>query len=205
MAANIINRLNNAINNIERAIGRILNQGFPPGSIGAFAYDFDGPSNVPKQSHKPATPFSLKDIVGSGFLWAVPKTRRPIEKRLTRKFGLPDDPTKIIKPKTNLIMCPNCGHDYEANTICGHCYARVKAETAELQEKIVETLGLNPVEKEVIVLYENEKEDKDAEFWKTQQIVEIPKKRPAWFHSNLTQSTTQEPSDSKEVKPLELA
>lgn len=30
---------------------------------------------------------SLKDIIGDGILWAVPKHRRTIEKRLKRKFG----------------------------------------------------------------------------------------------------------------------
>ena len=39
-----------------------------------------------------------------------------------------------------------------------------------MQEAIVDKLGLDPVEKEVIVLYEGEKVDKTKEFWKVYQL-----------------------------------
>jgi hypothetical protein len=35
-----------------------------------------------------------------------------------------------------------------------------------MQSAIETELGLNPVEQEVVVLYEGEKEEKPAEFWK---------------------------------------
>ena len=70
---------------------------------------------IEKQKKK----FSLKDIWDNGFLWGVPKHRRPIEKRLSRKFGWPKYDWKPLVPKTNLVMCRKCGHHHEAYTICG--------------------------------------------------------------------------------------
>lgn len=48
----------------------------------------------------------------------------------------------------------------------GHCYNKVKAETEEMQNAIEEGLGLNPVDKDVVVLYDGEKSDKIDEYWK---------------------------------------
>lgn len=111
-----------------------------------------------------------------------------------------------------------------------HCYGKIKKETIEIQEAIQNELKLDPVDKEVIVLYQND--NLSQEFWKVfktftdnntfankriylklkffnfiiqnQRIVEMPKNRPEWFHQNLLQPTTQEPSDSKEVKPINI-
>ncbi|EFN76574.1 39S ribosomal protein L32, mitochondrial [Harpegnathos saltator] len=102
-------------------------------------------------------------------------------------------------------MCINCGHHYEANRLCGHCYEKVKLETKEMQDAIQKELGLSPVEENVIVLYDGEKDQKTDEFWKNQKVVEMPKKRPSWFHQNLLEPTTQEPSNKTDVKPTNLA
>lgn len=63
--------------------------------------------------------FSLKDLIGDGYLLAVPKFRRTIEKRLKRKYGHPDYHMKILLPKTNLKMCLDCGHHHERGVLCG--------------------------------------------------------------------------------------
>lgn len=39
-----------------------------------------------------------------------------------------------------------------------NCYTRIMGETKEMQEKIAEKLGLNPVESEVVVLYDGERD-----------------------------------------------
>lgn len=70
---------------------------------------------------KPPSRFSLKDVLGDGFLWAVPKHRRSIEKRLKRKFGHPDYIWKMMRPKTNLRVCNVCGDDHEAGVLCRKC------------------------------------------------------------------------------------
>lgn len=52
----------------------------------------------------------------------------------------------------------------------GHCYEKVKLETKEIQEVIKKELGLQPVEENVIVLYDGEKDDKTYQFWKVLKI-----------------------------------
>ncbi|KAK0093187.1 hypothetical protein PV326_014122 [Microctonus aethiopoides] len=203
MARNLINRVNHVLNQIEQIIGSIFGGNFPPAvqcAVTCGHHDY-----VPKISQKSNASISLKDIIGDGFMWAVPKTRRSVEVRLSRKFGFPEKHWKMLVPKKNLLMCPSCGHDHEAGLLCNHCYTRVKVETEEMQKVIVDTLSLKPVEKEVVVLYEGETQSNLKDYWKGQRIIELPKKRPAWFHSNLLQPTTEEPSTSKDVKPIDLA
>lgn len=62
----------------------------------------------------------MKDLIGNGFLWAVPKHRRTVEKRLKRKYDNPKYPHsfKLLRPKTNLRVCQNCGHDHEIGVLC---------------------------------------------------------------------------------------
>jgi len=74
-----------------------------------------------------------------------------------------------------------------------------------MQSKIQETLGLQPVDKEVIVLYEGEKAEQSSDDLKNKRIVEMKKPRPMWFTKNLLQKSTQPLSETKEVKPSDLA
>lgn len=62
--------------------------------------------------------FSLKDLIGDGILWAVPKHRKPIERRLKAKFGHPTYHMKTIPVKTTLRVCMQCGHDHEVGILC---------------------------------------------------------------------------------------
>ncbi|CAK9795838.1 39S ribosomal protein L32, mitochondrial [Anthophora plagiata] len=196
MASSVFNRLYRAFKTFDQVIDTILGRNLPLGSLYAIecnAINQVQPKNVPARS--------LKDILNDAILWAAPKKRRTIERRLCRRFGVPDRHWKPPVPKTNLMMCRKCGHDYEGGTLCGYCYEIVKKETQEMQEVIQSSLGLDPVEKDVIVLYEGEKEHLREDFWKNQRIVEMPKKRPEWFHQNLLQPTTEESTDSKSEKP----
>lgn len=77
-------------------------------------------------------------------------------------------------------------------------------ETREMQETIEAELKLEPVEKEVVVLYEGEKNEKPDEFWEGKRIVEMKKPRPSWFSKNLLQQTTQQPASTSDVKPSDL-
>nr|CAD7203445.1 unnamed protein product [Timema douglasi] len=133
--------------------------------------------------------FSLKNLLEDSILWAVPRHRRTLEKRLTRKYGHPDYVYKMLKAKSNLMVCNSCGHHHEAGLLCAHCYDEVRKETEEMQTKIQEDLGLSPVEQEVV----------------GKRIVEMNKPRPTWFSKNLLQKTTSPPSSSTDVKPSELA
>lgn len=64
----------------------------------------------------------------------------------------------------------------------------------------MDALKLNPVDKEVIVLYDGEKEQKPVEFWNGKRIIEMEKPRPQWFSKNLLQKSTQPNAETKEVE-----
>lgn len=68
-----------------------------------------------------SNPFSLKDLIGDGILWAVPKHRKSIERRLKAKYGNPKYHMKIMSPKTSLRICMQCGHDHEVGVLCRKC------------------------------------------------------------------------------------
>lgn len=51
-----------------------------------------------------------------------------------------------------------------------------------MKEVIQEKLKLDPVDKEVVVLYQNEPK---PSLKKNELLVEIPKERPPWFSKNL--------------------
>lgn len=78
------------------------------------------PSYTPSTAYESAATksFSLKDLIGDGILWAVPRTRRTIEKRWKRKFGSPELHLKILVPKQTLRSCNQCGHDHEIGVLC---------------------------------------------------------------------------------------
>ncbi|TMW50639.1 hypothetical protein DOY81_004298 [Sarcophaga bullata] len=203
MSRNFVFYVTNFLNRLESLLPTIFQQNasYPGLALAGMPSINSGLSN--KNNSIPQR--SLKDIIGDGILWAVPKHRRTIEKRLNRKFGFPEYNWKPLRVKTHLRTCNQCGHDHEAGILCPHCYNKVREETKQMQDKIQEKLGLNPVEQEVVVLYEGERTEQPTEFLNGKRIVEMPKPRPVWFTKNLLQKTTQQPSDSKEVKPNDLA
>uniref|UniRef100_A0A182T129 Alpha-ketoglutarate-dependent dioxygenase AlkB-like domain-containing protein n=1 Tax=Anopheles maculatus TaxID=74869 RepID=A0A182T129_9DIPT len=71
-----------------------------------------------------------------------------------------------------------------------------------MQEKIQNELGLEPVDKDVVVLYDRERDEQPAEFWEGKRIVEMEKPRPTWFSKNLLQKSTQPSApEPDELKP----
>lgn len=56
-------------------------------------------------------------------------------------------------------------------------------------------LGLNPVEKEIVIAYENEQNQMN----KDQYFIEIPKERPAWFSSNLISSSVPRTNEQNKI------
>ncbi|XP_073971650.1 mitochondrial ribosomal protein L32 [Rhodnius prolixus] len=155
----------------------------------------------------PTNSSSLIDTLKDAFLFAVPKSRRTIQKRRNRRFGFPQYHWKMLVPKTNLINCNTCGHPQEAGVLCPNCYKRIREETEAMQKAIEAELKLEPIDKEVVVLYDNEIQEKGSEFWQGKRIVEMKKERPSWFSENLLQKTTEENTDSSttKVKPSDLA
>lgn len=145
---------------------------------------------------------SIPSTKDDGFLWGVPKHRRSVEKRWSRKFGFPKYNWKPLVPKSNLKVCRACGHFHESFTICGHCYAKVRDETKEMQEIAAKENKLSPVKAAVVFMYEGESNSSD--FWKGQKVLEVPKKRPSWFHQNLLESSNQNQTEkSKQDLPVQ--
>ncbi|KAG8238996.1 hypothetical protein J437_LFUL005053 [Ladona fulva] len=149
-----------------------------------------------------------EDIFKTDILWAVPKSRRTIEKRLKRKFGDPFYKPKTLQLQTNIRICDTCGHYHEDKVLCPHCYAKIKKETEDIQAAIQAELGLSPVDKSVVVLYQGDREEYPADHWKGKRIVEMKKPRPAWFSKNLLQKSVESISSSSpansDVKPTDL-
>jgi large subunit ribosomal protein L32 len=149
-------------------------------------------------------PFSLKDLIGDGFLFAVPTFRRTLEVRKTRKIGTPyrggPEGLKTLQKKYNIRVCDTCHNYYERDCLCPNCYERVRLETKEIQDQIIKKLKLDPIEKDVVVLYDGEKEQTQSEFWNGKRIIEMEKPRPQWFSKNLMQKTTQPNAESSEIE-----
>lgn len=122
--------------------------------------------------------------------------------------------------------CANC-YLYISAT----CYKKTREETQAIQDKIEAELGLDPVDKTVVVLYDGEKQEQvmvneilfieslcysdslkcefsfhlqPVEFFEGKRVVEMEKPRPAWFGRNLLQKTTQPAATTKDIKPSEL-
>jgi len=195
MAAQLVRRIHVAIASLDRAIAALFVR-HPP-EAPCFAYIDYVPQ--PQSESK-----SIRDILNDAFLFAVPKHRRTIEKRWKRKFGHPEYHMKLLLPKSTLRVCNTCGDDHEVGVLCPTCYKKVIDETKEMQAKIQEELKLEPVEKEVVVVYDGEKDIKPAEYFEGKRIVEMKKPRPEWFSKNLLQQTTQQPATIKDVKPSDL-
>jgi large subunit ribosomal protein L32 len=127
----------------------------------------------------------IEDIMSEGFVWAVPKRRRTVERRLVRRFGVPKYPQscQIIRPKDDITVCDNCGHYHEIHTLCGNCYEKVKQETKLILEDIRKQFkSFEPIEQEVAIFYKNEPKDDNLE---GKRIVEMDRQRPEWFAKNL--------------------
>lgn len=73
------------------------------------------PLSEPNQTTKS---FGIKDLIGDGIFWAVPRSRRTVEKRMMRKFGRPGYHQRLLLPKQTLRVCNQCGHDHEVGLLC---------------------------------------------------------------------------------------
>ncbi|XP_063778548.1 large ribosomal subunit protein bL32m [Pseudophryne corroboree] len=125
--------------------------------------DFDGADNVPS-------------FLDSIFWMAAPKSRRTIEVNRCRRRN----PNKLIKEKTNIDVCPECGHVKLKHLLCGFCYDKVRRETALIRQEIKAKEGgpFGAPTVETLVLYEGEKPHPEDE---GKRIIERKRIRPSWF------------------------
>ncbi|KAK2190775.1 hypothetical protein NP493_69g05027 [Ridgeia piscesae] len=134
-------------------------------------------TNLPQTVSQPQS--IIDDIFGDGFFWAVPKARRSLERRRTRRNGS----TKLehwATPRKNIKECLVCGHWHLAHTICGNCYDKVRKETEEMRATMNKNdRDYNAPHTEVVYVYQGE--EKDTELLKGKYVVEVDKPRPEWF------------------------
>ncbi|KAF7247770.1 39S ribosomal protein L32, mitochondrial, partial [Varanus komodoensis] len=127
---------------------------------------------VEEKTEYDETPSFLDSI----FWMAAPKSRRTIEVNRCRRR----DFRKLIKLKTNIDVCPQCGNLKQKHVLCGYCYEKVKQETLAIRKQIWAHEG-GPHKAptvETIVLYEGEKPREQDE---GKRIIERNRKRPSWF------------------------
>ncbi|XP_019946752.1 large ribosomal subunit protein bL32m [Paralichthys olivaceus] len=136
-----------------------------------------GPSLLPRLQPQEEQEQEQSSALQDSIMWmAVPKKRRSIEVNRTRRRS----DSKLLKVKTNIEPCLECGHLKQKHILCGFCYAKVCRETGRIRQQIQAMEGgpLRAPTMETVVLYEGEtpsQRDQDK------RIVERPRKRPAWF------------------------
>ncbi|NP_001187775.1 39S ribosomal protein L32, mitochondrial [Ictalurus punctatus] len=135
-----------------------------------------GPSLLPQPQHIRDDESSEPSFLDSIFWMAAPKKRRTIEVNRCRRRN----PNKLIKVKTNIEPCPECGNLKQKHVLCGFCYEKVRKETAMIRKQIEIKEGRphNAPTVETVVLYENEA-PRDVD--KEKRIVERSRNRPFWF------------------------
>ncbi|XP_075869020.1 large ribosomal subunit protein bL32m [Nelusetta ayraudi] len=175
--AAVVHNLRCSLLHIERSLLQVtgLDRQLAP------ALAVNGPSLLPQlnredeleEQQSPEQSAGLWDNI----LWmAAPKKRRTIEVNRTRRRAV----EKLLKVKTNIEPCLECGHLKQKHILCGFCYAKVCKETSAIRRQIQGMEGgpLRAPTMETVILYEGEtpsQKDKDK------RIVERPRKRPAWF------------------------
>ncbi|XP_045210333.2 39S ribosomal protein L32, mitochondrial-like [Mercenaria mercenaria] len=166
--------IQNLTHTIENIATRHTQTGLP-------AVCYNGPSTDPQPGR------SSESILADLFepiLYAVPRNRRSLERRRMRKFSLPDMETARVKK--NIIICLNCGHPHERQTICGNCYSKVREETKKMREAMDEDkYYYDHPRQEVTYLYKGEEDVKDIPMYKGRYLVEVDRERPSWFSKDL--------------------
>ncbi|XP_026780475.2 39S ribosomal protein L32, mitochondrial [Pangasianodon hypophthalmus] len=135
-----------------------------------------GPSLLPQPQHIRDDDSSEPSFLDSIFWMAAPKKRRTIEVNRCRRRN----PNKLIKVKTNIEPCPECGNLKQKHVLCGFCYEKVQKETSRIRKQIeiMEGRPHNAPTVDTVVLYDNEA-PRDVD--KEKRIVERSRKRPSWF------------------------
>ncbi|KAE8597068.1 hypothetical protein XENTR_v10016339 [Xenopus tropicalis] len=158
---------------VEQSGLRIL--GLSPWSPGP-ALAVQGPISCPFPDVHSDDKDSAPGFMDSIFWMAAPKNRRTIEVNRCRRRN----PNKLIEEKTNVDVCPECGHLKLKHVLCGYCYEKVQQETHLIRKEIKAKEGgpFRAPTKETVVLYDGEKARSEDE---EKRVIERSRKRPLWF------------------------
>lgn len=138
-----------------------------------------------------------------GILWAVPKKRVPVEKRIRRKFRPPQH--AIYKLKNTIRTDHKTGEWFELGKLPLKTYETIMAETEAIKAKMTQAFHNQVRDKEFVVKYNEE--DHEVKGEKEVMVVEMEKERPNFFSRNLLQKSTQPNLDpnTTTVRPSKLA
>ncbi|NXX01398.1 RM32 protein, partial [Larus smithsonianus] len=138
-----------------------------------------GPAFLPEPVMDTTESNEVPSLLDSILWMAAPKKRRTIEVNRCRRRNT----NKLIKVKTNIDVCPECGNLKQKHVLCGYCYAKVKAETRLIRLEMHKKEGgpFNAPTVETVVLYDGEKPTEKDE---GKRIIERARKRPSWFVQN---------------------
>ncbi|KAL4228479.1 54S ribosomal protein L32 [Mactra antiquata] len=164
-------RIQRFINDFRTVVQRICVPGHTESYLPALCCTNDVTTSSPKE-------FRPADLFPS-IVFAVPRNRRSLQKRQTRRNVLPDMANARVKK--NIVICLNCGKPHERETICGNCYKKVKAETERMRGAMdQDDYYYNHPRQEVGYLYKGESTN-DIPMYKGRYLVEIDDERPDWF------------------------
>ncbi|KAM8765260.1 large ribosomal subunit protein bL32m [Rhynchonycteris naso] len=154
-------------------------RGFPDAPWGP-ALSVPGPAIFTELANDTNESKGISGLFDSIFWMAAPKNRRSIEVNRCRRRN----PQKLIKVKSNIDVCPECGHLKQKHVLCGYCYEKVCKETAEIRRQIGKQEGgpFKAPTTETMVLYMGETPSEQDQEGK--RIIERDRKRPSWFTQN---------------------
>ncbi|XP_076437274.1 large ribosomal subunit protein bL32m-like [Babylonia areolata] len=165
-----------------RVITAVLqNHGNGPPALDLVTVNNHQPCLRPKDSDKTGdTSRDVLDSVFSSVLLAVQRSRRSLEKRMTRRMQMAGHYEYAV-PRKDIVVDLDTGHWKEKGTICRHHYEKVKEETKKMQEELGEAMQYTADQKEVVFLYEGEESEAPHQREKGRHVVQMKKERPSWF------------------------
>ncbi|XP_071826201.1 large ribosomal subunit protein bL32m-like isoform X1 [Apostichopus japonicus] len=118
----------------------------------------------------------------TGMLWAVPKHRRTLQVRKTRRRAQ----ERLFKRTDDLVACETCGHHRRIGFLCSNCLSRIREETYAIKASVkaswAENSKNNIQDKDNVVIYAGESPDGEDS---NKNFVQMKKKRPGWFQRHL--------------------
>ena len=145
-------------------------------------------------------------LLERSIVWNTPKRRKTVEKRTMKKYGIKEWGTyKLFERNKKIRVDHRTGEFFEFGRLAPEAYKKVMAETLAIQKKMKDAFGFDPKDKEVVVLYKDERDENAVKDGK--RVIEMEKERPSFFSANLMQKAivSNEKSSRTTVKPANLS
>ncbi|XP_040577140.1 large ribosomal subunit protein bL32m [Lepeophtheirus salmonis] len=167
---------------------------FPPSP--QFALSSPALRYTPSSCQEPSP--SLKDSI----LWGVPKRRRSLEKRMTRRFGSKQWGTcKLVPMNYRIQVDNNTGEFFQLGELAPRTFRYIMNETEIIQSKVKNIFGKGAKDADVLVQYLGEKTDSFGN--NKSKIIEMETERPKFFSRHLLEKSASK-KESTMVRPTGL-